>query len=119
MTKDILIEMLLGNRLYIFKSDYGKQHKWMVFENLLEEGAGVRKQIGTFPTETEAKRFLVLFREEMRKYYNELLEFSVNPECKLKPPVALTVQRLMEQAELNEVLPTRGYEPRTSADEAY
>lgn len=112
MDKEIIIEMLVRRRVSHFRSDYGKK-EWIVMEDLLEEGEGVRKQLGRFKQEAQAIRFMVMFRDELRKHYMALFDVTVNPNCDVPKPTPLMIQKRMEQELIGQrpdPEPSRGHE---------
>jgi hypothetical protein len=102
MDKSILIEMLVRRRVSTFRSAYGRK-EWIVMEDLLEEGEGVKKQLGRFNSESQANRFMLLFREEMRKYYDALFNITINVDSQVAKPTTLMITKLLEA----EIMATR------------
>lgn len=115
MDKASLIRGLVNSRVFIYKSSYGEK-QWVVYENLYEEGDEVKKQIGRFGSEKNARVFAAAFRDELTKYFEAALTVTV--DLTVTRPIADTVtKKLWPPSIATDPSPTRGHASRTPADE--
>lgn len=90
MDKAALIRALVNDRVFVYRSTYGDKG-FVVYEKLAEEGDEVKKQIGRFTSEKNARAFMKLFRDELTKYFEELI--TVQFKEGVVKPIADTVNK--------------------------
>jgi len=120
ITADNFIEAFLGSRFYMFNgSAYTTSERtWFVYEQLPEEGPGVKKKIGQFKSEKEARDFLTVHKEEYAKWLRTILVVSASTTVPTVsgtvPPSQSSTDALLQRRLRKRKKPSEKSQPETA-----
>lgn len=95
MNADELIEILVMTRVWIFRTNFGGNDKFIIYESMKEEGDSVKKKVADFYIEDDAVAYLEAHRALVREYFKQRFKITVNYDYKGKLPKLADVKKYL------------------------